>query len=158
MDREALRGLARRIEGELRADLDDRVEKNGLGGRVIFTGIRDDIPRLFGIFDIFVLPSLWEGQPITIMEAMASGRPIVATDVGGNSEILRLGELGLLVPAKNPDAITRAVDRLLGDQSMAEDLGNRARAHATAELNSASMTRRYEEVFISCLRGQRISS
>lgn len=145
-------------DGELRADLHSRVERNGLGGKVIFCGIRDDIPRLLGIFDIFVLPSLWEGQPITIMEAMASGRPIVATDVGGNGEILRSGELGLLVPAKDPDAITKAVNRLLGDPSMAGDLGEKARVHASAELSSTSMTRRYEEVFTSCLRGQRISS
>jgi glycosyltransferase involved in cell wall biosynthesis len=139
-------------DGELRAGLEKRAAEKGLDGRVVFTGIRDDIPRMLGLFDIFVLPSLWEGQPITIMEAMASGRPIVTTDVGGNGEILQSGRLGLLVPSKDPGAITDAVTRLLGNPSMAGELGEMAKAHAAAELDSASMTRRYEEVYISCLR------
>ncbi len=138
-------------DGELRTDLEDRSVSKGLGDRIIFTGVRDDIPRLLGLFDVFVLPSLWEGQPITIMEAMASGRSIVATDVGGNSEILRSGEFGLLVPAKDPGALAGAVGRLLDDTTLAVKIGEKARAHAVAELNSTSMTRRYEDVFISCL-------
>lgn len=141
-------------DGELRASLEERAVKNNIDGKVLFTGIRDDIPRMLGMFDIFVLPSLWEGQPITIMEAMASGRPIVATDVGGNGEILRSGELGLLVPSKDPDALAGAVGSLLGDLAMAEVMGKKASAHAAAELDSASMTRRYEDVFISCMRSR----
>jgi glycosyltransferase involved in cell wall biosynthesis len=139
-------------DGELRAALEKRAVDNGLEGRIVFTGIRDDVSRMLGLFDIFVLPSLWEGQPITIMEAMASGRPIVATDVGGNGEILQSGRLGILVPSRDPDAIAGEVNRLIEDPSMAAGMRERAHSHAVSALDRALMTRRYEEVFISCLR------
>jgi glycosyltransferase involved in cell wall biosynthesis len=116
---------------------------------VVFTGIREDVPELLHLFDIFVLPSLWEGQPITIMEAMAAGKPVVATSVGGNAEILRQGDLGVLVPARDPGALSDAIERLLKDRAMARQLGERARSHAASDLTSAVMTRRHEQIFES---------
>lgn len=136
-------------KGELRFNLEHLVDDLTLGNKIIFTGIREDIPELMNLFDIFVLPSLWEGQPITIIEAMAAGKPVVATDVGGNRELLMHGEFGLLVPPKGPEALARAMERLFADPHLAEKLGERARAHATVELSSSSMTKRYENVFSS---------
>jgi sugar transferase (PEP-CTERM/EpsH1 system associated) len=137
-------------DGDLRDELRDRAAEKGLENQIFFTGNRDDIPDLLDLFDVFVLPSLWEGQPITIMEAMAAGKPIIATAVGGNTEILRSGKFGLLVPEKNPDELARAMDQLLDDNSLAAELGDRARKHAEQELDSGQMTQRYEEVFLSC--------
>ena len=138
-------------DGELRGDLKHRAEGTGAGDRIFFTGIRDDVPDLLRMFDVFVLSSLWEGQPITIMEAMAAGKPIVATDVGGNGEILRSGDFGLLVPAGDAGKISTAVTSLLTDRPMAGDLGERARQQAVSNLDSYSMTKRYEAVFKSMI-------
>jgi glycosyltransferase involved in cell wall biosynthesis len=83
-------------DGMLRLELEGLGRELGVREKVVFTGIRMDVPVLLGLFDVFAVASLWEGQPIAIMEAMAAGKPIVATDVGGNSEILAGGKYGLL--------------------------------------------------------------
>lgn len=136
-------------DGELRGSLERLARDLGVDDGVVFTGIREDVPELLHLFDIFVLPSLWEGQPITIMEAMAAGKPVVATSVGGNAEILRQGDLGVLVPARDPGALSDAIERLLKDRAMARQLGERARSHAASDLTSAVMTRRHEQIFES---------
>ena len=142
-------------DGELRSDLDRLAAGLGVTGRIVFTGIREDIPALLGLFDLFVLPSLWEGQPLTLMEAMAAGKPVIATNVGGNVEILRGGELGMLVPARNAKALADAMDQLIADRSRAWELGQRSRAHAAAEFCDSTMTRRYERVFHSLFPGRK---
>jgi glycosyltransferase involved in cell wall biosynthesis len=134
-------------DGELRQDLERLARDLEVSGRVVFTGIRKDIPTLMRLFNVFVLSSLWEGQPITIVEAMAAGRAIVATDVGGNAELLHHGEFGVLVPPRNEDALAGAVAALACDPARAGELGSRAASHAVRELTSASMVRRYEELF-----------
>ena len=155
--------------GELRGDLEREARAAGIAGRVIFTGVRRDVPTLLALFDVFVLPSLWEGQPITLMEAMAAGRPIVATDVGDNARILGAagtrdgvapppggylaGERGLLVPSGDAAALAAAVGRLADDRGLASSLGARAAAHARGEFDVAAMVRRYEAVYESVLAG-----
>lgn len=136
-------------EGELRTDLEGLTAGLGMDDKIIFTGIRDDTPELLNLFDLFVLPSLWEGQPITIIEAMAAGKPIIATDVGGNAEILQHGEFGVLVPSRDSGKLAEAMEKLFVDRPMARKLGELAQVHAAAELTSASMTRRYEDIFLS---------
>ena len=141
-------------EGELRQDLECLARHLQVSDRVVFTGIRNDIPHLMRLFDVFVLPSLWEGQPITIVEAMAAGRAIVATDVGGNAEILHHGEFGVLVSPRDENALADAIDALLSDAARAGGLGKRAASHAERELTSASMVRRYEELFAAIAMGR----
>ncbi len=136
-------------DGELRPDLEALAAGLASSGSIVFTGIREDVPELLRLFDIFVLPSLWEGQPVTIMEAMAAGLPIVATDVGGNAEILHGGEYGLLVPPADPGELAAAMIELLGDVGRARRLGEHARIRAASELGATTMTRRYEAVFES---------
>jgi glycosyltransferase involved in cell wall biosynthesis len=136
-------------DGELRGGLERLAGDLGVGDSVIFTGIRQDIPEMLTLFDIFVLPSLWEGQPITIMEAMAAGKPVVATDAGGNEEILHRGEFGMIVPTHDPGALCDAIGKLLADRALARQLGERARDQACSELTSAVMTRRHEKIFES---------
>jgi glycosyltransferase involved in cell wall biosynthesis len=111
--------------------LEDRIKaevaRRGLAGRMILAGERPDALDWLSLFDIFVLPSLWEGLPLVLIEAAALGRPIVATNIEGNREIVRDGESGLLVPAADPEALAAAVIRLLGDPGLARRLADAAR-------------------------------
>lgn len=109
--------------------LEDRLKmlrrRWGLEDEVVFTGERTDVPCLLARFDVFVLPSLWEGLPYSLIEAAALEKPVVATDVDGVGELIRDGQTGLLVPPKNPEALGRAVVRLLEDKRVAVELGER---------------------------------
>jgi glycosyltransferase involved in cell wall biosynthesis len=141
-------------DGELRQSLESLAHRLLVGERVVFTGIRTDIPHLMRLFDLFALPSLWEGQPITIVEAMAAAKPIVATNVGGNAEILHRGEFGVLVPPGDENALADAISALLSDAARARELGKKAASRAERELTSASMVRRYEELFAAIAAGR----
>lgn len=141
-------------DGDLKMKLQALALELGISERVVFTGIRKDIPDLLRLFDVFVLASLWEGQPITIIEAMAAGRPIVATDAGGNAEILGGGGFGRIVPKDDPAALAATITGLLADRAGARDLGARARMHAEASLSAKAMARRYETVFESVAGGR----
>jgi glycosyltransferase involved in cell wall biosynthesis len=134
-------------DGDLRTSLIRLSEQLGIRNKVVFTGIRQDIAHLLHLFDVFVLPSLWEGQPITIMEAMAAEKPIVATFVGGNSEILRKGEFGLLIAPRDPTAMAKAIDSVLNDPSLAGRLAKKASVYARTHLSHRTMVKNYEVVF-----------
>ena len=100
-------------EGKLRPDLERAIEKLRLVSNVCLLGQRDDIPELMSAADIFVLSSLWEGLPGVVLEAMASGLPVVSTNVGGVSELVVENETGFLVPPKNPQLLAEAIERML---------------------------------------------
>lgn len=100
------------------------------GNRVIFTGFRDDIPEIMSIMDVFVLPSHREGLPRTIIEAMASGKPVVATDISGCREEVVVGETGFLVPVKNPQSLAYSIGQILDNPSLAERMGLAGRRRA----------------------------
>jgi len=91
--------------------------------RVVFTGRRDDIPAVTAAFDVAVLPSHREAQGLTILEAMALSRPVVASNVGGIPEMIQDGVTGLLVPPQDPPALATAIVRLLSDHQLADVLG-----------------------------------
>lgn len=101
-------------DGPLRRNLNDQVKKLNLADKVIFLGIRRDIPELLAASDLFVLPSIWEGQGLVILEAMASGLPIVATNVGGVPEVVTERE-GYLIEPKNPQALANAITKIKSD-------------------------------------------
>jgi glycosyltransferase involved in cell wall biosynthesis len=106
------------------------VQEDGLFERVELVGARADIPELLARSDVFVLSSRSEGFPVSILEAMAAGLPVVATDVGGIAEAVEDGETGLLVPAADPEALARALERLLSDADLRRRLGAAGRARA----------------------------
>nr|WP_184905383.1 glycosyltransferase [Amycolatopsis umgeniensis] len=112
LDGEAVLWLAG--DGSLRADLEARGESSG--GRVRFLGTRTDVPDLLAAADVLVLSSDWEGLPLAVLEAMAAGRPVVATDVGGVRDVLS-GGAGLVVPPGEPAAIANALESLMYDRS-----------------------------------------
>lgn len=106
-----------------------QIDQLSLQDKVWLAGDRDDIPGLLRCLDIFVLPSLGEGISNTILEAMSSGLPVVASSVGGNPELVQEERTGLLFPAGDAEALTHALSRLIDDQSLRQTIGQAAAAH-----------------------------
>jgi glycosyltransferase involved in cell wall biosynthesis len=134
-------------DGPLRADIERQVLESGLEGSVVLTGDRRDTPELYRSFDISVLSSNAEGTSMSILEAMASGCCIVATDVGGNGALLDRGSAGVLVPPGNAAALAGALAALLADRARRQSLGGVARDRAVATYSHGSMVREYEAVY-----------
>jgi len=110
-------------EGQLEAELRELSESLGLSREVIFTGFREDVLELTGMFDIFVLSSYLEGMGTSLLDAMGLGRPIVATRAGGIPEIVREGQNGLLVPARQPEQLAEAIVKLGKDEDLRRRMG-----------------------------------
>ena len=110
-------------EGSRLDALHDIARAQGIERHVVFTGRRDDIPAVTAAFDVAVLPSYREAQGLTILEAMALSRPVVASNVGGIPEMIEDGVTGLLVPSQDPPALAGAIVRLLQDHQLADVLG-----------------------------------
>ncbi len=110
-------------DGELHADLEQRIAAAGLADRFQLLGLRPDVPDLLAAADLFVLPSLWEGLPMALVEAMAAGLPVVATEVSGTRAVMVDGETGLLVPPGDVPALARAITALLCDPARAAAMG-----------------------------------
>ena len=115
-------------DGELRADLERRTQAVGLTGRVHFVGGRRDLGNLLGAMDVFTLPSLWEGLPLSLVLAMGAGMPVVTTPVGGVAEVVVAERNGLLVPPGDAAALGAALARVFGDVGLRERLGRDAMA------------------------------
>lgn len=137
-------------DGEGRGELEAQARRLGLASRVHFTGWRDDVADVLALADVFVLPSESEGFGRVLVEAMAMGRPVVATEVGGVPDVVVAGETGLLVRPTDPVALADAVQALLADPARAARLGaaGRARAESTFSLGAHvdAVERVYDEV------------
>lgn len=120
----------------------------GLDRRVLLLGERTDARDLLALFDVCVLPSLWEGLPLVLIEAAMLGRPIVASDIDGVREVLRDGETGLLVPPARPAALAAAVGRLLEDPALAARLGAAARAEIPVEFTLERMVAETQRLYL----------
>jgi glycosyltransferase involved in cell wall biosynthesis len=123
-----------------------------LGGAcVVFAGVRRDIQRILPLLDVFVLPSLYEGFGIAILEAMAVGKPVVATCVGGIPEFVLPGETGLLVEPGNAAALADAIASMLRDPDRATRMGANGRSRVQAGFQISTVVRRHEQVYEACL-------
>jgi len=113
------RGVRLRVmiagEGPLRAFLERRVDELGIGDQILLPGVANDLPELMLGADLFVLPSLWEGLPLALLEAMACGLPVVATQIAGVADVVEDGVSGLLVPPGYAAALAQAMADLLAD-------------------------------------------
>jgi glycosyltransferase involved in cell wall biosynthesis len=114
-------------DGPLRPHLEKRARQLGVSHRLTFLGTRPDVASILQTCDILVRPSLLEGMPLTVLEAMACGLPVVATPVSGTAELVRHGENGLLVPSADPASLARAILRLMADESLREAQGREGR-------------------------------
>ena len=117
-------------DGPLRPAAEEQAKTLGITERVKFLGVRNDVPDLLRVADVFTLTSISEAASLTLMEAMASGLPVVVTNVGGNPEIVRDGLEGLLVPRGDSSAAATAFRRLFDDPTLAAKLGAAARERA----------------------------
>jgi glycosyltransferase involved in cell wall biosynthesis len=136
-------------EGEMRPALEARVRAKGLQERILFTGFRADVASVMAGTDLVVLPSINEGMGRVLVMAMALGKPIVATRVGGVAELLGDGEAGLLVPPRDPAALAEAITALLKDSQRARTLGEAGRRRAprySAEAMLTALVKLYREV------------
>jgi glycosyltransferase involved in cell wall biosynthesis len=107
-----------------------------LGEHIHFLGNRHDVPDLLAASDIFVLPSLWEGLSMALLEAMASGLPIVASEVSGTVQVVIPNETGLLVPPGDVQKLTEAIKQLLSDPTRAQAMGAAAKQRVEAEFSA----------------------
>jgi glycosyltransferase involved in cell wall biosynthesis len=135
-------------EGPLGQKLRKKTGKIGLEGRLLFLGERKDAAELISLFDVFVLPSLWEGLPFVLVEAAALGKPIIATAVDGVTEIIEDGKTGVLVSPKDPQALADAIIRLLQDKDGASRLAERAKAIIPARFPLRRMVAQTQNLYL----------
>lgn len=129
------------------AHLRARIAELKLGDSIVLAGLRRDVPRLLAASDIFILPSWREGMPRSILEAMASGLPVVATNIRGCREEVVDGETGFLVPVENAGAFADRLCRLIGDAGLRRQMGAAARRRAESEFDERLVIERQERVF-----------
>jgi glycosyltransferase involved in cell wall biosynthesis len=118
-----------------------------LRDQVVFTGARTDIDVLLHTLDLFVLPSLFEGLPLSLLEAMAAGVPVLATDVPGSREVIEDGLNGRLVAAADVEALAAAMIELLADPSVAGQMAARGRETVRQSYNIEAVARRYDRIY-----------
>lgn len=134
-------------EGRERARLHTAIAENGLVENVRLLGHRYDSADFLAALDAVVMPSRWEGSPLALVEAMALGRPIVASAVGGIPDLITDEQHGLLVAPEDPHALAAALDRVLSDRALARRLGEHAQRRQRDELSIEVTVRRFERLY-----------
>jgi glycosyltransferase involved in cell wall biosynthesis len=140
-------------QGELAQTLKTEVVKLNLDAHVRFLGFRSDVPALLSLFDVFVLPSLSEGLSMALLEAMAAGKPVVATKVGGNSELVLDGETGFLIDSGSPESISDRIVQVLQDKVGAVRMGDRGRLRVRDKFSFRAMVDKYENYYEQAIGG-----
>lgn len=132
-------------DGDEKQQALDMVKKAGIGNRVIFQHFRQDVPDVLAAADIFVLPSLWEGLPIGLLEAMSMGKAIIASNVDGTTDIIEHEKNGYLIELAEMDAVLpSAIIAMANDTALRTALGAKARETVKHNFNAADMTRKIE--------------
>jgi glycosyltransferase involved in cell wall biosynthesis len=134
-------------EGDLRADLEEQSRKLNLAGKVHFLGLRSDIPDVLGAMDVFVLSSDYEGNPLSVLEAMASGLPVVSTGAGGVPNLFEAGKEGFLVAPGDLHGLAKSMNSLLKYEAARQSMGAAAASRARKNYDVENMIRAYEEVY-----------
>jgi len=139
-------------DGPALTEVASALTRDGLSQRVELLGARADVPDLLSRSDVFVLSSRSEGFPVSVLEAMAAGLPVVATDVGGVAEAIEDGETGFLVPPADSEALARALERLVADGALRRRLGAAGRARALGLFDVPRYRAAYGELYRRELR------
>ncbi|MGZ4844314.1 MAG: glycosyltransferase family 4 protein [Candidatus Angelobacter sp.] len=134
-------------EGPDRKAIEDMIRQYGLQSTVILAGKQSDMPGVYAAMDIFVLPSLNEGLPMTILEAMAASKPVIATKVGAIPTLIRNGETGLLVEARDTDGLRNAIARLLSDPDLCRRMGAEGHDWVSRNYTSEAMALKYRQMY-----------
>ncbi len=134
-------------DGPNRASLQKLARELGVEERVRFLGEREDVADLLAVCDVFALPSLYEGLPVSVLEAMAAERVVVATAVGGTGEAIVDGVSGLLVPPKDPGALAAALARVLSDERLRSRLAGAGRARVASHFSASEMVTRVTDSY-----------
>jgi glycosyltransferase involved in cell wall biosynthesis len=138
-------------DGRLRCDLERLAHELGLGENVRFLGERRDISAVLASIDISVVASRSESQSNVILESMAAGKPVVASRVGGNRELIREGETGLLFAPDDDAALSKAIARLLEDPALRLQYGARAKKFAHTHFRLENIREHYEQLYATLL-------
>ena len=142
-------------DGELRDEVERNLRRHGLSELSWLPGAREDIPEVMKSLDIFALPSLAEGISNTVLEAMATGLPVVATDVGGNTELVSHGRTGFVVESANARELSRLLCDYIDDKQLRDAHGREARRTAECKFSIDTMIHRYDKLYSSCKPGAR---
>ncbi len=134
-------------DGPLRSDLEDEAQRLGLAARVMFTGVRRDVPELLAGLDAVLFSSVREGLSMTMLEAMAAGVPVIATEVGGTPELITHGRTGLLVPPGQPEALAQTLVGLLEDPAAAAAIAKAARTCVEERFSLSRMIDAHAELY-----------
>lgn len=134
-------------DGDRRADLERLAQTRGISAGTLFLGYRFDIPRILAALDLFCLPSLYEGMPVSVLEAWASGKPVVATDVIGIRDLVTDQVNGILVPPDRPQAMADAIAGLLADPAGMHCMADNGRSLVTRQYSLAGMVDRYAALY-----------
>jgi glycosyltransferase involved in cell wall biosynthesis len=138
-------------DGRERGALKSQIERLGLLEHVQLLGSRSDIGDILRSIDIFVMPSLWEGLSLAMLEAMAAGLPVIATNVGGVSEVLGEDEFGFRVKAGDASVLADKIKTCLADRSRLAQIGAKAAAHVQERYSDRAMTQQVQQIYDSIL-------
>jgi glycosyltransferase involved in cell wall biosynthesis len=141
-------------DGPMRDELSNHIKALGIDKNAILVGTRRDIPRLLSAMDIFVLPSLWEGSPNALIEAMAAGKPVIATDIPPIREIINLDKVGILVPVEDSKAIASSIELLFNSKTLAETFGKSAKERVFSDFAMNITVNKYVNLFEHILKGK----
>ncbi|MFQ5804222.1 MAG: glycosyltransferase [Candidatus Methylomirabilales bacterium] len=138
--------------GGLRDELESQARRLGVASHLRFLGHRDDVRDFLALCDLFVLPSLSEGMPLSLLEAMAAGVPAVATRIAGITDVVEDGKTGLLVPPADSRALAKGITTLLEDRMFARQMGEAGREVVACRFSLAGMVRAYQEIYATLIR------
>jgi glycosyltransferase involved in cell wall biosynthesis len=138
-------------DGAARKEFESRVAKLGVDKSFLFLGRRDDVPEILACCDIAVLPSRAEGLPNAVLEYLAAGLPTIATNVGGNAEILKHGVTGLLVPPGDSDALASALLALLRSPALATQIAANGNKYVQENFSFGRLVKQIEDLYSELL-------
>lgn len=138
-------------DGPLRSELEEQARSLGIASNITFLGYQSDIAAVLFEFDIFLLSSVSEGTPLVVIEAMAAGCPVIATDVGGLSEMIEDQQSGMLVPSEGVNSLADRMLELAGDKEQRNRLGKRGREIAKTRYSLHRMVRDYCKIYETML-------
>ncbi len=138
-------------DGTLRPVLEAQVMEMGMSEEVLFVGTRKDIPEILAALDLFILPSLWEGFSMALLEALATGTPVIATAVGGASEVIRSGHDGLLIPPGEESSLAAAVREAILDPRKYREMGGKGKETVGRKFTVAQHLTRLQDLYLEVL-------